>query len=297
MSYEWIPTCDWTAKSSEFPVTNLRLGLRDESLVFLVISSFLAVLVKPLLPVGAAHPGGTDAAHGTLLALRGTHQVTLVTVSPHCLLSRAVTTSILRLRPVTEPPTCLSHFQVAGVVLGGTSAGPGPVRPFSVNWTWILLISLFMNIPIPESFDFTANLFLLISMIKVPKQLILTRLCVTASTLTEVRPTVPTSVTRLRLITQSDSELCPPSTGLGALVPVTPVWPGPVNWNFKCHSAQFLVLTDLVRALSPCQISCRKLPVLCCQWGTSGQTPRGYQQTHWAASPLRWERIWNCNYK
>ena len=85
--------------------------------------------------IGADHPGGTDAAHGTLLALRGTHQVTLVTVSPHCLLSRAVTTSVLRLRLVTEPPTCLSHFQVAGVVLGGTSAGPGPVRPFSVNWT------------------------------------------------------------------------------------------------------------------------------------------------------------------
>ena len=75
----------------------------------------------------------------------------------------------------------------------------------------------------PESIDFTANLFVLKSVIKVPKQLILTRLCVTASTLSKVRPTVPASVTRLRLITQSDSELCPPSTGLGALVPVTPV--------------------------------------------------------------------------
>ena len=76
----------------------------------------------------------------------------------------------------------------------------------------------------PESIDFTANLFLSKSVIKVlMKYLILTRVCVTVSALTEVRPTVPASVTRLRLITQSDSELCPPSTGLGALVPVTPV--------------------------------------------------------------------------
>ena len=80
-----------------------------------------------------------------------------------------------------------------------------------------------MDIPIPKSIDFTANLFMLKSVIKVPKQLTLTRICIAASTLTEVRPTVPASVTRLRLITQSDSELCPPSTGLGALVPVTPV--------------------------------------------------------------------------
>ena len=137
----YILTWHWTAESSEFLVTNLRLGLCDVGVVLPLL-----VLVVPLLPVGAAHPGGTDAAHGTLLALRGTHQVTLVTVSPHCLLSRAVTTSVLRLRLVTEPPTCLSHFQVAGVVLGGTSAGPGPVRPFSVNWTWSLIfLFLFMN--------------------------------------------------------------------------------------------------------------------------------------------------------
>ena len=166
-----------------------------------------------------------------------------------------------------------------------------------MNYVYSKNLHIQNSLSISKSIDFTANLFLSKSVIKVPKQLILTRVCVTASTLTEVRPTVPASVTRLRLITQSDSELCPPSTGLGALVPVTPVWPGPVNWNFKCHSAQFLVLTDLVRALSPCQISCRKSPVLCCQWGTSGQTPRGYQQTHWAASPLRWERNWNWNYK
>ena len=167
-----------------------------------------------------------------------------------------------------------------------------------MNYVYSKNLHIQNSLSISKSIDFTANLFLSKSVIKVlMKYLILTRVCVTASALTKVRPTVPASVTRLRLITQSDSELCPPSTGLGALVPVTPVWPGPVNWNFKCHSAQFLVLTDLVRALSPCQISCRKSPVLCSQWGTSGQTPRGYQQTHWAASPLRLERNWNWNYK
>ena len=76
----------------------------------------------------------------------------------------------------------------------------------------------------PESIDFTANLFLSKSVIKVlMKYLILTRVCVTVSALTEVRPTVPASVTRLRLIAVPDSQLPSNPTGLGTGRPRRPV--------------------------------------------------------------------------
>ena len=80
-----------------------------------------------------------------------------------------------------------------------------------------------MDIPIPKSIDFTANLFVLKSVIKVPKQLILTRVCVTVSALTEVRPTVPASVARLRVIAVPESELPSTRTGLGTGRPRRPV--------------------------------------------------------------------------